>query len=61
MTDPKFHEAEKLFEQIKPAPVMTEYEREQQRAMANYDRLRAERLAREAELIHRSTSAALSI
>jgi hypothetical protein len=49
MNDPKFHEAENLFQQTKPAPVMTEYEREQQHAMANYERLRAERLAREGD------------
>jgi hypothetical protein len=48
MNDPKFNEAEKLFDQAKPAPVMTECEREQQRVRANFERLRAERLAREA-------------
>jgi hypothetical protein len=48
MNDPKFNEAEKLFEQTKPAPTVTAYEREQQAFMANYDRLKAERLAREA-------------
>jgi hypothetical protein len=47
MNDPKFQEAEKLFQQTKPAPVMTAYEREQQAFMTNYDRLKAERLARE--------------
>jgi hypothetical protein len=47
MNDTKFNEAEKLFEQTKPAPVMTEYEREQHRARSNLERLRAERLARE--------------
>ena len=49
MNDPKFHEAEKLFEQTKQAPVMTAYEREQQRVRDNFERLKAERLAREAD------------
>ena len=48
MNDPKFNEAEKLFEQTKPARTVTEYEREQQRVRANLVRLRAERMAREA-------------
>jgi hypothetical protein len=49
MNDTKFTEAEKLFQETKPAPAptMTEYQREQQRVRQNYDRLRAERLARE--------------
>jgi hypothetical protein len=48
MNDTRFNEAEKLFEQIKPAPTMTAYDREQQALIENYKRLRAERLAREA-------------
>jgi hypothetical protein len=39
-------EAEQLFEQPKPAPTMTAYEREQQVFFANYERLKAERLVR---------------
>jgi hypothetical protein len=40
-------EASKLFRRIEPAPTVSEYEREQQAIRLNYDRLRAERLARE--------------
>jgi hypothetical protein len=47
MNDTKFNEAQKLFDQTKPAPTMTAYEREQQAFRLNYERLRAERLARE--------------
>lgn len=42
-------EALKLFKTAEPAPAMTAYERERQRIRANYERLKAERLAREAE------------
>jgi hypothetical protein len=48
MNDTKFEEASKLFRRIETAPTMTEYEREQQAVRANYERLKAERLAREA-------------
>jgi hypothetical protein len=41
-------EASKLFRQIEQAPILTEYQREQQAIRANLERLRAERLAREA-------------
>jgi hypothetical protein len=41
-------EASKLFRQIEPAPTLSEYQREQQAIRANLERLRAERLAREA-------------
>jgi len=47
MNDPKFTEAQKLFEQTKPAPSAT-YAKEQQAFHANRERLKAERLAREA-------------
>jgi hypothetical protein len=49
MNDTKFNEAQTLFEKTKPAPIVTEYEREQQRIRDNYERLRAERLARETD------------
>jgi hypothetical protein len=39
--------AQQLFEKVEPAPPITEYEREQQRIRANYERLKAERLERE--------------
>jgi hypothetical protein len=39
MTDPNYEAAQKLFEQPKPAPVMGEYELEQQRILANLQRL----------------------
>jgi hypothetical protein len=38
-----------LFEQAEPAPTISEYEREQRTIRANYERLKAERLAREAK------------
>jgi hypothetical protein len=41
--------AERLFEPAKPAPAISDYERERLALYANRDRLRAERLAREAE------------
>jgi hypothetical protein len=40
-------EALKVFKQPAPAPTITEYEQERQRIRANYERLKAERLARE--------------
>jgi hypothetical protein len=39
-------EAERLFEPPQPAKIISEYEREQQAINANYERLKAERLAR---------------
>jgi hypothetical protein len=48
MNDQTLQEANRLFEETtKPAPIMTAYEREQQAIRANYERLKAERLARE--------------
>jgi len=47
MTDPKYDEALALFDQPKPAPAMTTYQREQQRIRDNHQRQKAERLARE--------------
>ena len=41
-------EAERLFARPQPAQTISEYEREQQRIRANMERLKAERLAREA-------------
>jgi hypothetical protein len=38
---------EALFAQPEPAPVISEYNREQQAIRANFERLKAERLARE--------------
>jgi hypothetical protein len=48
MNDPKIEAAQKLFEQIELAPTMSSYQQEQQRVRLNFERLRAERLAREA-------------
>jgi hypothetical protein len=47
MSDPK-EVAAQLFKEAKPAPPMTEYQREQEKIRANLERLRRERLAREA-------------
>jgi hypothetical protein len=43
----------KLFKPAEPVPTMTEYEREQQAFHANREWLKAERLAREADLDRR--------
>jgi hypothetical protein len=43
------YEAERLFGRTKPAPVMSEYELEQLAIRLNFERLKAERLAREAD------------
>jgi hypothetical protein len=43
------YEAERLFGRTKPAPVMTEYQREQEAIRLNFERLKAERLARECQ------------
>jgi hypothetical protein len=48
MNDRVLKEAERLFEQVRPAPTIGEYEREQQAIRSNFERLKAERLAREA-------------
>jgi hypothetical protein len=47
MHNTNLEEALRLFKPTKPAPTICEYEREQQRIRANYERLKAERLARE--------------
>jgi hypothetical protein len=44
-------EAERLFEQAKPGPAISEYQREQQAIRSNFERLKAERLAREADCL----------
>jgi hypothetical protein len=44
----KIKEAESLFKQTEPVLMTTEYQREQQALHANRERLKAERLAREA-------------
>jgi hypothetical protein len=48
MNDTTLEEAQRLFKQPAPAPTMTEYQLEQMRIRANYERLKAERLTREA-------------
>jgi hypothetical protein len=49
MNDPKFQEASKLFAPPKPAPITTTiYELEQQAIRDNHQRLKQERLQREA-------------
>jgi hypothetical protein len=45
MSDPE-DEAEQLFKDPKPAPAKSEYQLEQEKIRANFQRLRAERLAR---------------
>jgi hypothetical protein len=47
MSDPK-QQAEQLFREPKPTSTMSEYEIEQEKIRANLERLRKERLAREA-------------
>jgi hypothetical protein len=47
MNDPK-QQAEQLFKEQKPTTTMSEYEREQEKIRANLERLRRERLARDA-------------
>jgi hypothetical protein len=47
MNDPK-KQAEQLFKQPKPISTLSEYEIEQEKIRANLERLRRERLAREA-------------
>ncbi len=48
MNDTNLEQALRLFEKPKPPPAMT-YQDEQQRIHDNYERLKAERLAREAK------------
>jgi hypothetical protein len=49
MNDRILKEAERLFEAPQhPAPAISEYEREQLAIRSNFERLKAERLAREA-------------
>jgi hypothetical protein len=48
MNDTTLEAALRIFKQLAPTPTSSEYEREQQRIRANYERLKAERLAREA-------------
>ena len=43
MSDTKFKEALKLFEQAHSVPTLTEYQREQRAIRANYERLKARR------------------
>jgi hypothetical protein len=49
MTDPKA-EASKLFKQEQPTSTLSDYEREQLAIQKNRERLKAERLAREAKV-----------
>jgi hypothetical protein len=49
MTDPK-QEASQLFKQPEPSPMMSAYQLEQEAIRKNRERLRAERLAREAKI-----------
>jgi hypothetical protein len=46
MNDQILEEAERLFEQAKPVQAISEYQREQQAIRSNFERLKAERLAR---------------
>jgi hypothetical protein len=48
MNDTNLEAAQRLFKQPAPAPTMTEYQLEQLRIRLNFERLKAERLAREA-------------
>jgi hypothetical protein len=48
MKDRILKAAERLFEPVPPAQAVTEYQVEQNAIKANFERLRAERLAREA-------------
>jgi hypothetical protein len=45
-------EAARLFKPSKPQSKVSEYERDQRHIRANYERLKAERLARETERGH---------
>jgi hypothetical protein len=48
MNDQILEDAERLFEQTKPVPTISEYEKEQRAIRSNYERLKRERLEREA-------------
>ncbi|MGY3443475.1 MULTISPECIES: hypothetical protein [unclassified Bradyrhizobium] len=47
-------EAHKIFKAVKPKEAMTDYAKEQKALHDNRDRLKAERLAREAEAANRT-------
>ena len=49
MHDKNFREAHKPFQRTEQAPTVSDYEREQQSFRANYERLKTERQAREAD------------
>jgi hypothetical protein len=49
MNDQALQEAEKFFQQPKPAPSVSAYELEQEAIRLNFERLKAERLARECQ------------
>jgi hypothetical protein len=46
MNNQNIEDARRLFEADKPAPTISEYELEQRRRFAVFDKLKAERLAR---------------
>jgi hypothetical protein len=48
MNDQILEETLRIFAPVQTAPTISEYEREQQAIRANFERLRAERRAREA-------------
>jgi hypothetical protein len=48
MNERYLDEAARLFVAPQPAPTMNEYEKEQQAIRSNFERLKSERLAREA-------------
>jgi hypothetical protein len=47
MHDQNHEAAERLFESAKPTSTVSDYQREQMAIKANFERLKAERLARE--------------
>jgi hypothetical protein len=49
MNDKNIQETEKLFDRAEPAPTVSDYEKEQLAIRGNYERLKAERQAREAD------------
>jgi hypothetical protein len=49
MNDQILEEALRIFEPAQTAPAISEYEREQQAIRSNFERLKAERLARESK------------
>jgi hypothetical protein len=48
MSDTNLEEAQQLFKQAEPAPTISEYQREQIRLRASYERLKQQRREREA-------------